>query len=582
MFFIPESVNARVGGGGGSSSSGGGGGDGIGELIFYIILLIPFPYNMIVVGIIIVLYIIFQKRLKQRSIFNQLPSTNNLPSGESKSIAEYKNINPSFNEEKFKEKIKIAFTAIQNAWAEKDISKVRRYISDGMYQRLNTQIKMMNLLEQRNEINKLTVKGIYLDKVQQEGNYDVIHVAIHASINDKFVSDKYSKLNSGGYEEFVEYWSFIKKHGIEEKDMFSNITCPNCGGELPKEAGEISKCEHCGTITNSGAYDWVLAEITQAYDYVTAKPLHDLSHNLNERVNALAHDNDDFAVQLIEDKVSNGYLQIETAKVFKKPDIMKRFVSDELFSKLSLNIESVSSFVYNRIYLNDVTLIGALQKNEKNVLAMHVKTTYQRVSINGGKLTILDPQVISKTEVVMVSRDIKAGENKGSLYARQCPSCGAPIGDSIDMNCAYCGALLNSTSNEWIITDIFSLNEYMEYFKANAQDFMAKLNPNKIDQMYKVRDYAFNNVLIMIAADGVFDLQEIEFANSLARKWGYNTNKVQGLIEMARNNQLVIQMPEDKKERVKIYKLMEKAANADNKIVDEEKQLLDFIRDKYL
>jgi ribosomal protein L37AE/L43A len=571
---------ARVGGAGGSSSSSGSGG-GIGELIFYIFLLIPTPYNFITVGIIIILYLIFKKRLKQRSIFNKIPNTAT-PNAQNQGLEKYKAANPHFDESKFKTKVHTAFTQIQQAWAEKDLANIRRYISDGMYQRLNTQIKMMDLLDQRNELSKIDIKGIYIDKVLQEGNFDVIHVAIHAGISDKFISGKYKNLNSGGYEEFVEYWSFIQKQGIESKDMYSVLSCLNCGAELPTKAGEISKCEHCGTLTNSGAYDWILTEITQADDYITSTPLNDLSHNLNERISEIAHDNEDFSTQIIEDKVSNGYLQIETARVYKKPEMMRRFVSDDVYNTLSLQFETDPKFVYNRIFLSDVTVIGALQQGEKNVLAISVKSAFQRVSINENKLTIIDPQIVTQTKVVLFSRDIKANINKGSLYAHQCPSCGAPIGDTTDMNCGYCGALLNSTENEWIITGILSLNEYMEFFKTNAQAFLAKLNPDKINQMYKIRDYAFNNVLIMIAVDGVFDVEEIDFANSLARKWGYNTTKVQGLIDMARNNKLVLRMPESQKERQKIYNLMEKAAKIDNKVVDAEQSLLDHVKKEYL
>ena len=573
---------ARVGGAGGGSSSGGSGGDGMGALIFYIFMLIPFPYNFITVGIILLLSFIFRKRIKQQSILNKIPNSATSTNVKNKGLDDYKLSNPSFDELKFKEKASTAFMQIQQAWADKDLSNVRRYISDGMYQRLITQIKMMDLLDQRNILSKIDIKGIYIDKVLQDGNYDVIHVAIHASIVDSFISKKHKKLNSGGYEQFVEYWSFIQKRGIESKDMYSVASCPNCGSELPKEAGEISKCEHCGTLTNSGSYDWVLAEITQADDYVTSKPLNDLSHNLSERVVELANDNEDFSVQLLEDKLSNGYLQIETAKVFKKPEMMRRFVSDEVYEKLSLQIESDPKFIYNRIFLSDVTLIGALQQGEKNILAISVKSAFQRVSINNNKLNIIDPQVSTKTEIVLFSRDIKANENKGSLYAHQCPSCGAPVEDTTDMNCVYCSALLNSTENEWIITEILTLNQYMEFFKANSQAFLAKLNPKKVNQMYKVRDYAFNNVLIMIAADGIFDVEEVDFANKMASKMGYNTTKVQGLIDMAKNKQLKIQMPNDKKECEKIYKLMEKAANVDNKVAPEEQELLDYIKNKYL
>ena len=41
-----------------------------------------------------------------------------------------------------------------------------------------------------------------------------------------------------------------------------------------------------------------------------------------------------------------------------------------------------------------------------------------------------------------------------------------------------------------------------------------------MSKLYDVRDYAFNNVMVMIAADGVFDEEEQKFAPQLAKKWG--------------------------------------------------------------
>ncbi len=578
--LITDDAFARLGGAGGSRS-GGGGGDGIGALIFYIFMLIPFPFNLIVIAIIIVGYIYVKKKAKQKSVFNKLPTgatTGAKAVGYDTFIAN----NPSFDEAKFKEKVKIAFTDLQYAWQDKDMTKVRKYISDGMYQRLNTQFKMMDILSQKNTIEKLNVKNIYIDKIESDGFYDIVHVAVHASIVDKFISDKYKSLNSGGAEDFVEYWSFLRKRGAEEKDMYSTNNCPKCGGDLPTKASEVSKCEYCGSITNSGEFDWVLSEITQADDYVTSNPMAVKSANLNEAVLGLVEDNEDFAVQLIEDKASNGYLQIQTARVAKEPKLMRRFVSDEVFEKLTKQFDAEEEFVYNRLYLNDVALIGAMQKDNKNVLMISIKSSYQRVIPRDKKVDILDVAVTSKNEVVIMSRDIKAGESKGSLYSHSCPSCGAPVGDTIDTKCEYCGAELNSTSNEWIITDIMDIQAYYSYYAANAANFVAKVDPEKLDSLYKVRDYAFNNVLIMVAADGVFDNEELEFTKKLAKKWGYKLEKIQPMFQMAQNGKLVVRMPEDDKSRNKIYKLMEKAANIDGNVSQEEQQLLDSIKQQYI
>ncbi len=348
--LIADDTFARLGGAGGSSSSSGGGdGDGLFAILYLIFMLLPFPLNVIVIAVVLVGYWYMQKKGKQKSVLNnistQMPTAGKTPSG----FDGFKSSNPAFDEAKFKEKVKIAFTDLQYAWQDKNMSKVRKFISDGMYQRLNTQFKMMDILSQKNTIEKLKVNNIHIDKVETDGLYDIVHVAINASLTDKFISDKYKSLNSGGSEQFVEYWSFLRKRGVEEKDMYSVHSCPNCGGELPKEANELSKCEYCGALTNSGEFDWVLSEITQADDYVNVNPQITKLGDLTAAVSNLVEDNDDFAVQLIEDKASNGYLQIQTARVLKDTKLMRRFVSDEAFDKLSGRIEKENEFVYNRL-----------------------------------------------------------------------------------------------------------------------------------------------------------------------------------------------------------------------------------------
>ncbi|MDD2385718.1 MAG: TIM44-like domain-containing protein [Bacteroidales bacterium] len=580
--LISTDIFARMGGAGGSNN-GGGGGDGIGELIFMIFMLLPFPFNWIVVIGLLIGVFVYSKLKKRGSILNKV-QTSQIPSKKNeKALASFKLLHPNFDENQFHNKVKTAFTDIQNAWAAKDINRVRRFITDGMYQRVNTQFKMMNILEQRNEIEKLTIKSTVIDKIESDGLYDIIHVAVFASIKDKFISDKYTNLSTATFEEFVEYWSFIRKISAKGTDMYSTYNCPNCGGDLSgANLSDVSKCPYCGTFTNSGEFDWVLAEITQADDYATTNHLHNLSDTLANKIEDILDTDEDFSVQLIEDKASNGYLQIQTARVMKNPKITRRFVSDEYYNKLENLLKSEEHFVYNRIFINDVTLIGALQNENKNILALAIKSSFQRVKIIDGKAQLLDFTITSKNEVLMMSKDIASGENKGSVYAQQCPSCGGIISDTTDINCPYCGNLLNSTKNEWIITDIMSQEEYLNYYKANASLFVANVNPKKLDATYKVRDYAFNNVLIMVAADGVFDNEEMDFVNKLAKKWGYAPSKLAGMLDMAKNNQLVIRMPEKSKDRDKIYKLMYKAASIDGYISPEEQSLLDNIKKEYL
>jgi hypothetical protein len=571
-------IYARVGGAGGSSS-GGGGGDGLGGLILYILFLIPFPYNIIVIAILIAVAYYANKKAKQQSILNKLPTGEAITNikGYNDFIAK----NPGFNEAGFKDKVKTAFIQIQEAWQNKDMSKVRKYISDGMYQRLNVQFKMMDKLSQKNTIDKLDVKNIYIDRIDTDGLFDVVHVAIHASIVDKFISEKYSELNSGGSEEFVEYWSFMKKRGVTEKNLFSSDNCPSCGAALPAVPGEVAKCEFCGTLTNSGEYDWVLAEITQADDYISSNPLVMKATNLQEKILEIEEQNDDVSVQLIEDKASNAFLQVETARVLNDPTILRRFTTDKAFEKIKATFGQGEPFVYNRIYLSDVTLIGAMQKDNLNTMVVSIKYSYQRVIPKEKSVVKLDAVVVTNTTIVLLSRSTHPEVSKGSLYAHRCPSCGGPTGDTIDLKCQFCGHELNSPANEWILSDFMSLNDYYSFYAMNAMSFAAGVKPDLIDKALDVRDYAFNNALIIMAADGVFAQEERDFAEQLAKKFGYNVDKIEPMFRMAQNGELALKMPEDQKKRVKVFKLMEKAAAIDGNIDPTEQQILDNLKQQY-
>jgi len=373
----------------------------------------------------------------------------------------------------------------------------------------------------------------------------------------------------------------LRKRGVEEKDIYSSENCPSCGAALPKIPGEVAKCEFCGTMINSGEFDWVLAEVTQADDYIASNPLVLKAANLTEKVLEIEQQNEDFSIQLIEDKASNAFLQIETARVLNDPAILRRFTTDSAFEKIKSTFTPEQNFVYNRIFLSDVTLIGALQKDNLNSMIISIKYSYQRVVPKEKKVEKIDSVVVTDTRVIILSRNANPEISKGSLYAHRCPSCGGPVGDTIDLKCQYCGYELNSPANEWIVSDLMTLTDYYSFYALNGASFAAGVKPSIIDKALDVRDYAFNNALIVMACDGVFAQEEKDFAEQIAKKFGYNVDKIEPMFQMAQNGQLSIKMPEDQKKREKVYRLMEKAASIDGTVDPNEKALLNNIKQQY-
>ncbi len=577
FLFVFLDLSARSGGAGGKK-----GGGGIGYIIYFVIRIfirLPFPLNIIAIAVVLTIVYLAYKYNLQSSAFNELPSN-----GTHRQAGSYKNFiikTPKFSEDLFLKKVKTAFMEISAAWQLQDLARVRNYISDGIYQRFYTQFKMMSLLDQKNIIKKLEIKSMMIVKVESDGDFDVIDVAISAEIDDKFISKKYPKLNSGGYEHFVEYWSFIKKRGAVEKDIFFSDNCPNCGAELPKNMGEVSCCSFCSSIVNSAEYDWILSEITQSDDYLLKGNLSSKSAKVNKKIRDILSEEKGFSVQLIEDKASNGFLQIQTAKILKKPAIMRRFTSDFAFEKFKKSI-SEYDIVYDRLYLNDVSLIGAFEQEETLILAISIKSSFKRMKLDNNELIEIDDSVLSRNEILLLKRDKIINRSKGSLYAHSCPGCGVSLQDTLNVECNYCGLELNSSKNEWIIDDMLNSIEYSNYLLQQKSEKVASLNIKDLDSLYEVRDFAFNNVLIMLARDGTVNELELAFAKKLAKKWGYNIGKINHIFEMAKSGRLVIRMPEKISYRKKIYKLMEKAANSDNNICLSEKKLLEQIRERYL
>ncbi|HQO40745.1 MAG TPA: hypothetical protein PK986_09770, partial [Spirochaetota bacterium] len=220
------------------------------------------------------------------------------------------------------------------------------------------------------------------------------------------------------------------------------------------------------------------------------------------------------------------------------------------------------------------------ESDKLNNLYVAVKSSSQRISIENKRVKIIDRVLISGTEIIVISRDRNAAASKGSIYAHICASCGAPVQNSLNLKCNYCDMPLNSTNNEWIITDLMSVSEYNSFRSGNRQSFGYDVDPAMIDKLMDVRDYAFNNIMVVIAADGQMSDDEHQFALNIASKWGYNLNRIEPLFDMALSGNLVIKMPEDQVKRVKIFRLMEKAAAID-RITTEERELMDYIKSEY-
>ncbi len=353
-----------------------------------------------------------------------------------------------------KEKVLQAFMDLQTAWQRKDLKGVRRWISDGMYQRLAAQFKMMEALGQSNRLSGISMHDIRVDRVSSDGPYDTAEVALTFSMDDQFTSTKYPQFNEDyPADTDTEYWTFIRRKDAQPgKNLYDNAACPNCGAPFEQKMGEIARCASCGTLTNSAAYDWVLSEVTQDEDYSGGAGLPG-----DAGLRSLLAGDPLFAVQRAEDIASNVAMQILRVMTGDSNKRLDRFASRDVAMQIATQKSETPPFVFDRLYLNKMTLAGYDVSVDRIVhLYFDASATFRRVTLAGG-IRFVDSDFAEHSFSMTLSRKAApAGTTTGAksetVYSFECSSCGAPFTDTTEANCSYCDAPVVDMSRDWVLT----------------------------------------------------------------------------------------------------------------------------------
>ncbi|MBA3829014.1 MAG: TIM44-like domain-containing protein [Taibaiella sp.] len=344
------------------------------------------------------------------------------------------------------EKIAAAFLAIQNAWQIQDLKQVRKWLSDGMYQRLTLQIKMMNALKQKNILSNIRIKNIKVARLGISGNYEIADVAIGFIMDDSFTSATLPQLDEKYKDDTAaEYWTFIKRIGSEqEKNLYDNANCPNCGALFETKMGEISRCSNCNTLTNNATYDWILSEITQGEDYDENEP------DYRDLVTSLQND-PFFAVQCVEDIASNIFMQVMNVLSGADPIHLSRFADAHVVEEIMLMRQAQGPVLFDRLFLNDVTLNNYTAGSDITIMEFGLTVTYRRID-GTGQMRLLDAQMVTSDCTLYLARATRFKiSDKETVFSFECSSCGAPYKDTTTDVCEYCGAPVLNKDVNWVL-----------------------------------------------------------------------------------------------------------------------------------
>jgi uncharacterized tellurite resistance protein B-like protein len=571
---------ARAGGGqsyGGSSSgdSSGGGGDGFGIIIYFLIRLCieqPCIGIPLVIIIIVALIVMKKKNLKKQYSTIQTASNRNLNQSQNsgakqKALTDLIRRDPQFTDASFIQKATMAFLEIQQAWSNQDLSKVRRFISDGVNERFSLQLAMQEAQGIRNRMDDIQIQGMEIVSVESDAHFDTIHLKITASAKDtdvEIASGRKIRENYSG--SFVEYWSFLRKPGVQTlagKGLVEGV-CPNCGA--PLELSDSGRCSHCDAIITSGEYDWVLSEITQSVEWGTSS-----SPSSVPGYTEMTAVDPAFNLQTIEDTASVIFWRYIKSYFENSADSIRKMACENYTAALAGSLEKTADGD-SHLYFADAA-VGAVevqsisQGTDFDRIQVLIKWSAQNQWINQqGKTKGGGPKTI-RPQIFTLIRKHGVGTLAGSvLNSAHCPGCGAPYTGGDKGSCDYCGRPLNDGSGSWIL-------ESIEPFSG------ARINSAMVSPVAGTSSITPDILLLAMAStmysDGEIDDAEMEMLTAFAAQRGISAEQTSSIIASVAQPGSGLPRPGNPSEAMEVLKAMVRMSLADGKLDDSEKALLE-------
>jgi predicted lipid-binding transport protein (Tim44 family) len=201
---------------------GGGGGGGIG--LFEILLLAGIGY---------LIYRFVKKKRENEGSYSQsqpgqviqmndyqnqgqsqgyLPERDELGEG----LSHVRQMDPSFDEQRFNDNVMDIFFKIQGAWMNRDLSSVSGLLTEEMRGIIQRDIDALLRDKKVNRLENIAVRTVEVSEAWQESGKDFITAMIYANLLDYTTDDATGSVVSGSKTEpvkFEEYWTFTRPVG---------------------------------------------------------------------------------------------------------------------------------------------------------------------------------------------------------------------------------------------------------------------------------------------------------------------------------------------------------------------------------
>ncbi len=171
---------------------------------------------------------------------------------------------PKFSAADIEAKVKNWVLQFEIAWANGDMMPCRPFISDGLYNTYDMQLKMMRQNGEASRTEDLAVMQCSVEKWTKDGDKEYLDVWLQEKKRTYKVSLNNPQNVIKGDKETVfvlEYrWQLMRSAGGKSDNAGVKVMeCPNCGAET--SVNQSGKCEYCGSTLHTESFDWVLNKV---------------------------------------------------------------------------------------------------------------------------------------------------------------------------------------------------------------------------------------------------------------------------------------------------------------------------------
>lgn len=367
---------------------------------------------------------------------------------------------PAFSLVLFEDFVAALYVRVHEARGKKDFSEVDAHLVPGPKTVLQT-------LGLGLGVNAVIVGGMTVRRVSP-----ITPITEVVRVDVRFLSNY---VDGGTAFEATEEWTLQRRTVARSRDpdAVRSFCCASCGAPLSALRGNT--CGHCGTVLNTGQFDWVVVGVKllgrkRRQVMLTGTTVEAGTHlptlvdgDVQQGLAALQAADPDFSIEALHERVKLIFAEIQPAwsTATKNPRAWRRaraFVSDFQFQILTFWVET-----YRAARLQNVSEGTRITRISlcRATLDQHYAAVTLRVYAEGLDYTVDDagnvvggdrrrPRTYSEYWTLVRSVAAK-GPARTDLG---CPSCGGPLEVEMSGECAHCGATLAAGTFDWVLSRI--------------------------------------------------------------------------------------------------------------------------------